>query len=131
MPVISKMQLICKTLFPPRMSVTITFLIHSSYTSQSTALFIPVNLFIARQLRDRACKRGTAAPPFLCPCLLWPLSPISATAQLLLLQFNHQCLFLMNVNSRSRSLYAIACPSVCLPVCRLSVCNARALCSGG
>ena len=32
-------------------------------------------------------------------------------------------LFLANVNSRSRSLYAIARPSVCrLSVCRLSVC---------
>ena len=32
--------------------------------------------------------------------------------------------FLANVNSRSRSLYAIACPSVvCLSVCRLSVCR--------
>jgi len=29
--------------------------------------------------------------------------------------------FLANVNSRSRSLYAIARPSVCLSVCRLSV----------
>ena len=40
--------------------------------------------------------------------------------------------FLANVNSRSRSLYAIARPSVCLSVCRLSVvCNARAPYSGG
>ena len=29
-------------------------------------------------------KRGTAAPPFFGPCLLWPQSPISATAELLL-----------------------------------------------
>jgi len=43
------MQLICETLFPPRMSVTITFLTYSSYTSQSTAIFIPVYLFIVRQ----------------------------------------------------------------------------------
>jgi len=49
------MQLIRETLFPPRMSVTIIFLTYSSYTSQSTAIFIPVYLFIARQLRDRAC----------------------------------------------------------------------------
>ena len=35
--------------------------------------------------------------------------------------------FLANVNPRSRSLYAIVCPSVC----RLSVCNARAPYSGG
>jgi len=35
--------------------------------------------------------------------------------------------FLANVNSRSRSLYAIARPSVCLS----SVCNVRALYSGG
>jgi len=47
------MQLICETLFPPRMSVTITFLTYSSYASQSitvvtTAIFIPVYLFIAR-----------------------------------------------------------------------------------
>jgi len=36
--------------------------------------------------------------------------------------------FLANVNSRSRSLYAIARPSV---VCCLSVCNVRAPYSGG
>jgi len=52
------MQLICETLFPPRMSVTITFLTYSSYTSQSiavvtTAIFIPDYLFIARQSRHR------------------------------------------------------------------------------
>jgi len=52
------MQLICETLFPPRTSVMITFLTYSSYTSQSiavvtTATFIPVYLFIARQSRDR------------------------------------------------------------------------------
>jgi len=35
---------------------------------------------------------------------------------------------LANVNSPSRSLYAIACPSV---VCLSSACNARALYSGG
>ena len=28
-------------------------------------------------------ERGTAAPPLLGPCLLWPRSPISATAELL------------------------------------------------
>jgi len=32
------MQLICETLFSPRMSVTITFLTYSSYTSQSTGI---------------------------------------------------------------------------------------------
>jgi len=48
------MQLICETLFPPWMSVTITFLTYSSYTSQWTAIFIPVYLFIARQSSDRA-----------------------------------------------------------------------------
>ena len=52
------MQLICETLFPPRMSVTLTFLTYSSYTAQSiaivtTATFIPIYLFIARQSRDR------------------------------------------------------------------------------
>jgi len=52
------MQLICETLFSPRTSVTITFLTYSSYTSQSiavvtTATFIPVYLFNARQSRDR------------------------------------------------------------------------------
>jgi len=54
------MQHICETLFPPLRSVTITFLTYSSYTSQSIAVvttvrptFIPVYLFIARQLRDR------------------------------------------------------------------------------
>ena len=45
------------------------------------------------------------------------------------------CQFLANVKSRSRSLFAIArpsvCLSVCLSVCRLSVCNARAPYSGG
>jgi len=51
------MLLICETRFPPRMSVTITFLTYSSYTSQSTASFIPVYLFIARQSRDRAWVR--------------------------------------------------------------------------
>jgi len=30
-------------------------LTYSSHTSQSTAIFIPVYLFIARQSRDRAC----------------------------------------------------------------------------
>ena len=39
--------------------------------------------------------------------------------------------FLANVNSRSRSLYAIARPSVCLSSVCLSVCNARAPYSGG
>jgi len=52
------MQLICKTLLPPRMSVTFIFWTLSSYTLQSivivtTAVFIPVSLFIARQSRDR------------------------------------------------------------------------------
>jgi len=52
------MQLICETLFPPRTSVTIRFLTYSSYTLQSiavvtTATFIPVYLFIARQSRNR------------------------------------------------------------------------------
>jgi len=28
-------------------------------------------------------ESGTAAPPLFCPCLLWPRSPISATAELL------------------------------------------------
>jgi len=32
------MRLICETLFPPRMSMTITFLTYSSYTSQSIAV---------------------------------------------------------------------------------------------
>ena len=30
-------------------------------------------------------ERGTAPPPLLGPCLLWPRSPISATAELLLI----------------------------------------------
>jgi len=52
------MQLICEILLPPRMSVTIIFWTLSSYTLQSiaivtTAIFIPVYLFIARQSRDR------------------------------------------------------------------------------
>jgi len=51
------MQLICETVLPPRMSVTITFITYSSYTSQSiaavtTAIFIPIYLFIARQSRN-------------------------------------------------------------------------------
>ena len=29
------------------------------------------------------CERGTAAPPLFGPCLLWPHSPSSATAELL------------------------------------------------
>jgi len=49
------MQLISETLFPPWMSVTITFLTYSSYTSQSTATLIPVYSFIARLTRDRVC----------------------------------------------------------------------------
>ena len=52
------MQLICETLFLPRMSVMITFVTYISYTLQSiavvtTAIFIPVYLFIARQSRHR------------------------------------------------------------------------------
>jgi len=51
------MQLICETLLLPRMSVTIIFWTLSSYTLQSiviitTAIFIPVYLFIARQSHD-------------------------------------------------------------------------------
>jgi len=50
------MQLICETLFPPRMSVTITFLTYSSYTSHSQSIAVvttaPVYLFIARQSRN-------------------------------------------------------------------------------
>jgi len=67
------MQLICKTLLPPRMSVTIIFSTLSSYTLQSivivtTALFIPVYLFIARQSRDRmsgltSCQVSISRPP--------------------------------------------------------------------
>jgi len=34
-------------------------------------------------------ERGTAPPPLLGPCLLWPQSPISSTAELLL----YLCLF--------------------------------------
>jgi len=42
------MQLICETLFPPRMSMTITFLTYSSYTSKCTAVVTaaPVYLFM-------------------------------------------------------------------------------------
>ena len=54
---------------------------------------------------------------------MWRAASLSATAQ-----------FLANVSSRS--LYAIARPSVCLSVClssvcRMSVCNVRAPYSGG
>jgi len=31
-------------------------------------------------------ERGTAPPPLLGPCLLWPRSPMSATAELALVQ---------------------------------------------
>jgi len=48
------MQLISKTLIYAT-DVCDDFLTYSSYTSQSTAIFIPVYLFIARQSRDRAC----------------------------------------------------------------------------
>jgi len=42
------MQIICETVFPPRMSVTITFLTYSSYTTQSIAVVTtaPCNLLI-------------------------------------------------------------------------------------
>jgi len=55
------MQLICETLLPPWRSVTIIFWTLSSYTLQSiviitTAIFIPVYLFIACQSRD--CMSG-------------------------------------------------------------------------
>jgi len=48
------MQLICETLFAPQMSVTIAFLIYSSYTSQSIDVVTtaPVYLFIARHSRN-------------------------------------------------------------------------------
>jgi len=51
------MQLVCETLLPPRMSVSIIFWTLSN-TLQSivivtTAIFIPVYLFIARQSRER------------------------------------------------------------------------------
>jgi len=48
------MQLICETVFPPWMSVTIRFLTYRSYTSQSIAMVTtaPVYLFIARQSRN-------------------------------------------------------------------------------
>ena len=39
-------------------------------------------------------------------------------------------IFLANVNSSSCSLYVVVRPSVCLSVCRLSVCNVRAPYSG-
>ena len=75
------MQLICETLFPPRMSVTITFLTYGSYTShsQSTAVVTtaPVYLFIARHVTHQnligyisnfefltsTLKIGEGAPP--------------------------------------------------------------------
>jgi len=55
------MQLICETLHPPPMSVTIIFWTVISYTLQSivivtTTIFILVCLFIARQSRD--CMSG-------------------------------------------------------------------------
>jgi len=56
------MQLVCETVFPPRMSVMITFLTYGSYSSQfigvaTTAIFIPVYLLIARQsCHTTACQ---------------------------------------------------------------------------
>jgi len=49
-----KRNLIFETLFLPRMSVTITFLTYSSYTSLAIAVVTtaPVYLFIARQSRN-------------------------------------------------------------------------------
>jgi len=45
------MQLICETLFPPRMSVTTTFLTYSSYTKDTrTWLYIAVNSYIHSSL---------------------------------------------------------------------------------
>ena len=90
-------------------------------------------------------SKGTQQPlPLLGRCPLWARSPISAIAELLYdlwLPLYSLCAsfsmtrsgswpnwFLANVNSRSRSLYAIARPSVCRlsSVCLSSVvCNVR------
>jgi len=66
------MQLICETLFSPRMSVTITFLTYRSYTPHSQSIAVvttaPVYLFIARQSRNASkFNRLTTviSPPFL------------------------------------------------------------------
>jgi len=46
------MQLICETLFPPWMSVTITFLTYSSYTSQSIAVVTTAPVFCQSATRQ-------------------------------------------------------------------------------
>jgi len=68
------MQLICETLLPPRMSVTIIFWTLSSYTLQSiviitTAIFIPIYLFFLQVSHVTAClvwwavKLSISRPP--------------------------------------------------------------------
>jgi len=94
------MQLIRETLFPPRMSVTITFLTDSTYTSQSitvltTAIFIPVYLFIARQPRHR--MSGVTHQNLICyipaiskPIHFWFSSKLSAVRGLQI-SYNRKC----------------------------------------
>jgi len=70
------------------------------------------------------CERGTA-PPLLCPCLLWPRSPISATAELLLLYctcVRLSCVLNSYLLTYRRWLYIVACVccSLCLSSWRLS-----------
>ena len=42
-------------------------------------------------------ERGTAAPPLFGPCLLWPRSPISATAELVFYSNWYICVVLLYV----------------------------------
>ena len=46
-------------------------------------------------------ERGTASPPLLGPCLLWPRSPISATAELL---YNN-CI--CRIEAKGRNIYKV------------------------
>jgi len=48
------------------------------------------------------CERGTAASPLFGPCLLWPLSPISATAELLFVGM--QCMLASELSSTVENL---------------------------
>ena len=74
---------------------------------------------------DPAVEKIDPLNPVLPQCMLKPGFWVSVF-RLPYVHFSSRCatVFLANVNSRSRSLYAIARPSVCrLSVCRLSVCR--------
>jgi len=42
-------------------------------------------------------ERGTALPPLLGPCVLWPQSPISATAELLCINLRKSHVVLLSI----------------------------------